>query len=432
MRNLVYYNQKYYSLLLSNAIGYLIMNTSLNDDSIKVPTPYYLLDEAAIVANMQIIARLCELSGAKALLALKCFATWGVFDVMQPYLHGTTSSSLNEVRLGFETFGDNSGNGKDKKETHAYSVAYSADEIPEVLKYADKIIFNSLSQLSAFKDQAAAQKIPVGLRLNPNTSNSSFIIADPARPFSRLGESDKDKISAVLDDITGVMIHNNCENDSFEAFSASLAGIEARFGDILQQLEWVSLGGGIHFIAPDYPLEKLAARLKDFSEKYGVQVYLEPGEASIHGAGTLVTTVLDVMINEKNLAVVDSSIEAHMLDLLIYRESAAISAINQQPINVAALDIDPTDNGHKCANSADNTIIYGRSCLAGDIFGEYVLADTLKVGDRVTFANAAGYTMVKKNWFNGVNMPAIVIRRLDGSIDVQREFEYSEYKASLS
>ncbi len=413
------------------------MNTSLNDDPIKVPTPYYLLDEAAIIANMQIIARLCELSGAKALLALKCFATWGVFEVMQPYLHGTTSSSLNEVRLGFETFGHNTSDGADKKETHAYSVAYSADEIPEVLKYADKIIFNSISQLMAFKEQAAAQNIPVGLRLNPNTSNSSFIIADPARPFSRLGESDKTKINTVLGDITGVMIHNNCENDSFEAFSASLADIEARFGDILQQLEWVSLGGGIHFIAPDYPLEKLAERLKKFSETYGVQVYLEPGEASIHGAGTLVTTVLDVMTNEKNLAVVDSSIEAHMLDLLIYRESAAISAINQQPINIAALaispiDSDPTDNGRKDDSSANNTIIYGRSCLAGDIFGEYVLADTLKVGDQVTFANAAGYTMVKKNWFNGVNMPAIVIRRLDGSIDVQREFDYSEYKASLS
>lgn len=413
------------------------MNTSLNDDPIKVPTPYYLLDEAAIVANMQIIARLCELSGAKALLALKCFATWGVFEVMQPYLHGTTSSSLNEVRLGYETFGKNTSDGADKKETHAYSVAYSADEIPEVLKYADKIIFNSISQLTAFKEQAAAQNIPVGLRLNPNTSNSSFIIADPARPFSRLGEHNKTKINAVLSDITGVMIHNNCENDSFEAFSASLADIEARFGDMLQQLDWVSLGGGIHFIAPDYPLEKLAERLKGFSEKYGVQVYLEPGEASIHGAGTLVTTVLDVMYNEKNLVVVDSSIEAHMLDLLIYRESAPISAINQQPINIAALaispiDSDPTDDERKEDSSADNTIIYGRSCLAGDIFGEYVLADTLKVGDQVTFANAAGYTMVKKNWFNGVNMPAIVIRRLDGSIDVQREFDYSEYKASLS
>ena len=391
------------------------------------PTPYYLLDEAAIVANMQVIARLCELSGAKALLALKCFATWGVFDVMQPYLHGTTSSSLNEVRLGYETFGNNTdANSKDRKETHAYSVAYSADEIPEVLKYADKIIFNSISQLNAFGSQARSKNIPVGLRLNPKTSNSSFIIADPARPFSRLGEHDKNKITAVLADITGVMIHNNCENDSFEAFSASLADIEDRFGDVLAQLEWVSLGGGIHFIAPDYPLEKLADRLRDFSEKYGVQVYLEPGEASIHGAGSLVTTVLDTMHNEKNLAVVDASIEAHMLDLLIYRESAPIAAINEESMDILPVDMT------KAANISDNTIIYGRSCLAGDIFGEYALPNDLQIGDKIAFGNAAGYTMVKKNWFNGVNMPAIVIRRLDGSIDVQRKFDYQDYKASLS
>ncbi|BBI67559.1 carboxynorspermidine/carboxyspermidine decarboxylase [Psychrobacter sp. KH172YL61] len=413
------------------------MNAKNLENSINAtlpPTPYYVLDEAAIVANMKIIARLCELSGAKALLALKCFATWGVFDVMQPYLHGTTSSSLNEVRLGYETFGNNAdASSSDKKKTHAYSVAYSADEIPEVLSYADKIIFNSISQLTAFKNQAAAQGVPVGLRLNPKTSNSSFLIADPARPFSRLGEHDKDKIAAVLSDITGVMIHNNCENDSFEAFSESLADIESRFGDILQQLEWVSLGGGIHFIAPDYPLEKLADRLKVFSETYGVQVYLEPGEASIHGAGTLVTTVLDTMHNQKNLAVVDASIEAHMLDLLIYRESAPIAAINNTASNIA-----PTGNPAEAApseanaESADHTIIYGRSCLAGDIFGEYALPSNLQIGDKIAFGNAAGYTMVKKNWFNGVNMPAIVIRRLDGSTDIQREFDYEEYKASLS
>ena len=408
------------------------MNSTPAVSLAALKTPYYLLDEAAIVANMQIIARLCELSGAKALLALKCFATWGVFDVMEPYLHGTTSSSLNEVRLGYETFGNNSAdinnnvNNQDKKETHAYSVAYSADEIDEVLSYADKIIFNSISQLNAFKGQAAAKDIPVGLRLNPKTSNSSFIIADPARPFSRLGEHDKDKIAAVLGDITGVMIHNNCENDSFEAFSASLADIEDRFGDVLAQLEWVSLGGGIHFIAPDYPLEKLADRLKGFSEKYGVQVYLEPGEASIHGAGSLVTTVLDTMHNEKNLAVVDASIEAHMLDLLIYRESAPIASINGEFMAIAPVNKDQVDD------AIDNTIIYGRSCLAGDIFGEYVLPSNLQVGDKIAFGNAAGYTMVKKNWFNGVNMPAIVIRRLDGSIDIQREFDYQDYKASLS
>lgn len=394
-------------------------------DISTVPTPYYLLDKALIVENMKIIAKLCELSGAKALLALKCFATWGVFEAMTPYLHGTTSSSLNEVRLGFETFGDNHADNANKKETHAYSVAYSAGEIDEVLTYADKIIFNSISQLNAFKDKARAKNIPVGLRLNPKTSNSSFIIADPARPFSRLGEHDKDKISAVLDDISGVMIHNNCENDSFEAFSQSLADIEARFGDVLARLDWVSLGGGIHFIAPDYPLEKLATRLKDFSEKFGVQVYLEPGEASIHGAGSLVTTVLDTMTNEKNLAVVDASIEAHMLDLLIYRESAPIAAINGEKVDINAIKKDHQE-------SSNNTIIYGRSCLAGDIFGEYQLPKMLNVGDKIAFGNAAGYTMVKKNWFNGVNMPAIVIKRLDGSIDIQRQFDYQDYKASLS
>jgi len=397
-------------------------NLATPKSSSQLPaTPYYLLDEAAIVSNMQIIAKLCKLSGAKALLALKCFATWGVFDAMQPYLHGTTSSSLNEVRLGFETFGSSQ-----DKETHAYSVAYSSDEIDEVLSYADKIIFNSISQLTAFKEQAYAQNIPVGLRLNPKTSNSSFIIADPARPFSRLGEHDKDKIKAVLTDISGVMIHNNCENDSFEAFSDSLADIETKFGDVLAKLEWVSLGGGIHFIAPNYPLEKLADRLKGFSEKYGVQVYLEPGEASIHSAGTLVTTVLDTLQNEKSIAVVDASIEAHMLDLLIYQESAAIAAINDETIDILPV----AENFEQQA--VDNTIVCGRSCLAGDIFGEYPLADQLKIGDQISFANAAGYTMVKKNWFNGVNMPAIVIRRLDGSIDIQREFDYQDYKASLS
>ncbi len=416
-------------------------STSTPKTSALPATPYYLLDEAAIVSNMQIIARLCELSGAKALLALKCFATWGVFEVMRPYLHGTTSSSLNEVRLGFETFAKGTANHKDdslsndqandKKETHAYSVAYSSDEIAEVLNYADKIIFNSISQLSAFKAQALAQNIPIGLRLNPKTSNSSFIIADPARPFSRLGEHDKARIETVIADISGVMIHNNCENDSFEAFSASLADIEARFGDILAQLEWVSLGGGIHFIAPDYPLEKLAQRLKGFSKKYGVQVYLEPGEASIHGAGTLVTTVLDTLHNQKNIAVVDASIEAHMLDLLIYQESASIAAINGHTTEIMPIKNQDNDQS-QVANESENTIICGRSCLAGDIFGEYSLAQTLAIGDTVTFGNAAGYTMVKKNWFNGVNMPAIVIKRLDGSIEIQREFDYQEFKASLS
>lgn len=386
-----------------------------NTNSLNLKTPYYLLDEAAIVSNLKIIKQLCDDSGAKALLALKCFATWGVFDAMKPYLHGTTSSSLNEVRLGKEEFGNCEG-----KETHAYSVAYSPNEIDEVLTYADKIIFNSLNQLAAFKDKATNKNIPVGLRLNPKTSNSEFIIADPARPYSRLGEHDLAKITPILDDITGVMLHNNCENESFEAFSDSLADIEQKFGDIFYKLEWVSLGGGIHFIAPNYPVDKLAKRLKDFSQKYGVQVYLEPGEASIHQGASLVTSVLDTLHNGKPLAVVDASIEAHMLDLLIYRETAPLVAVNNKPCK------------HTQSETATSTIVYGKSCLAGDIFGEYALTEPLNIGDTVAFGNAAGYTMVKKNWFNGVAMPSIVIKRLDGSIEVQQTFDYADYKASLS
>ncbi|PNK60061.1 carboxynorspermidine decarboxylase [Psychrobacter sp. FDAARGOS_221] len=378
-------------------------------------TPYYQIDIPALKQNLEIVKQLCDLSGAKALLALKCFATWGVFDEMAPYLHGTTSSSLNEVRLGKEEFGDGS-----DKETHAYSVAYSPDEIDDVLTYADKIIFNSFNQLHAFKDQATAKGVPVGLRINPKTSNSSFIIADPARPFSRLGEHDINKIKPVIDHITGVMIHNNCENESFEAFSASLDDIENKFGDLFHQLEWVSLGGGIHFIAPDYPLEKLAQRLKDFSEKYRVQVYLEPGEACIHNAAKLVTTVLDTLHNGKPLAVVDASIEAHMLDLLIYRETAPLVQINDDNCHMTSQETD------------DSTIIYGKSCLAGDIFGEYALDKPLAIGDKVAFGNAAGYTMVKKNWFNGVAMPAIVICDEQGELKVQKTFGYDDFKASLS
>ncbi|OOR92083.1 carboxynorspermidine decarboxylase [Moraxella caviae] len=377
-------------------------------------TPYYLLDEQAIVDNLTRIDRLCRLSGAKALLALKCFATWGVFDAMRPYLHGTTSSSLFEVRLGKEKFGG---------ETHAYSVAYAAHEIDEALSYADKIIFNSFNQLHVFKDKAKTAGVPVGLRLNPNVSNSSFIIADPARPFSRLGEHDVAKILDVCDDISGVMIHYNCENDDFAAFSKTLDDIETKFADVFACLEWVSLGGGIHFIGDEYPLESLAQRLKDFSERHGVQVYLEPGEAAVHNGAALVTTVLDTLHNGKNLAVVDASIEAHMLDLLIYRSPAPLVSINHQTLNLSE-------------NVSDgSTIIYGKSCLAGDIFGEYqlgALKQPLAIGDQVAFGNAAAYTMVKKNWFNGVDMPSIVIKKLDGTISIQRTFDYDDYKDSLS
>ncbi|MFC7703808.1 carboxynorspermidine decarboxylase [Plastorhodobacter daqingensis] len=364
-----------------------------------IQTPYYQIDRSALIRNMEKVARLRALSGAKALLALKCFATWSVFDTMREYMDGTTSSSLYEVRLGNEKFGG---------ETHAYSVAYADHEIDEVVSHADKIIFNSISQLERFADKAAG--ITRGLRLNPRISSSGFDLADPARPFSRLGEWDVARIETVMDRISGFMIHYNCENDDFDLFDRMLGQIEERFGSLLGRVEWVSLGGGIHFTGDDYPLERLAARLKAFSERFGVQVYLEPGEAAITRTATLEVTVLDLLNNGKDLAVVDSSIEAHMLDLLIYRQEARIT---------------PNEGPHRY-------MICGKSCLAGDIFGEFAFPQRLQIGDRISVQDAAGYTMVKKNWFNGVKMPAIVILEADGSQTLVREFGYEDFAAALS
>lgn len=362
-----------------------------------IETPFYLIDKSRLLANMVKIDRLRAGSGARALLALKCFSTWPAFDVMRGHLDGTTSSSLYELQLGREKFGG---------ETHAYSVAWAEAEIDAAVRHADKIIFNSIGQLQRFGARAAG--IACGLRLNPGISTSGFDLADPARPFSRLGEWDVQKIAAVLDRISGVMIHYNCENADFALFDRQLAEIEARFGAVLARLDWVSLGGGIQFTAPGYPIDRLAARLGAFARRFGVQVYLEPGEAAITGAASLEVTVLDLMDNGKKLAVVDASVEAHMLDLLIYRESARMETDGDYPY-----------------------MICGKSCLAGDIFGEFRFPAPLAVGDRLSIADAAGYTMVKKNWFNGVKMPSIVLRELDGTCRVAREFGYADFLANL-
>jgi carboxynorspermidine decarboxylase len=364
-----------------------------------IKTPYYLIDKSKLLRNMERIAYVREHSGAKALLALKCFATWSVFDLMQQYMDGTTSSSLNEVKLGRLKFAG---------ETHAYSVAYADDEIAEVLANSDKIIFNSISQLQRFAAPSAAHVR--GLRLNPGVSSSEFLIADPSRPFSRLGEWDADKVAEVIDQVSGFMIHNNCENSDFALFDQMLSQIEERFGSLLEQVEWVSLGGGIHFTGDDYPLDAFCARLKAFSERFDVQVYLEPGEAAITMSTSLEVTVLDTLFNGKNLAVVDSSIEAHMLDLLIYRQPARMA---------------PCEGAH-------SYMVCGKSCLAGDIFGEFQFEKELEIGDRLSFIDAAGYTMVKKNWFNGVQMPSIAVRQLDGNVEVVREFSFDDFLNGLS
>ena len=366
----------------------------------KLTTPYYLIDESKLEKNLKIIQQIREASGAKSVLALKCFSTWCVFGLMRRYLDGTTSSSLYEARLGYEEFG---------KEVHAYSVAFSKSDIEEVRQYADKIIFNSVSQLMAYRDDVPGVKL--GLRVNPGISYSHFDLADPARQYSRLGVSDQSAVMKVAPLLSGVMFHFNCENDDFENISTAIDQIGQDYGSLLEKMEWVSLGGGLYFTKAGYPVDRFCEKLKNFSEKFGVQVYLEPGEAAITECAELVTTVLDVLQNEMDIAIVDASVEAHTLDHLVYRTTAKIAF--------------PEAGTHR-------VMIAGRTCLAGDVFGEYRLKAPLNIGDEVRIADAAGYTMVKKNWFNGVPMPAIVVQRLDGTTEVVRTFGYPDFKHNLS
>ncbi|MCQ9205120.1 MAG: carboxynorspermidine decarboxylase [Omnitrophica bacterium] len=366
----------------------------------KLKTPYYLIDERKLLKNLKTIKQVRNLSGAKSVLALKCFSSWCVFDLMKKYMDGTTSSSLYEARLGKEKFG---------KETHAYSVAFSKEEVQKVRQYADKIIFNSIAQLKRFRKETG--NLEIGLRINPQISYSHFDLADPARKYSRLGVANKKSLSNIAPLLKGVMFHYNCENKDFGNFSSNLKLIERNYGDLLKKLKWVSLGGGIYFTKKGYPLKKFCKKLKDFSKKFEIQIYLEPGETAITESAQLITRVLDIVHNDADIAIVDASTEAHMLDLLIYRENAKIE---------------------NCGRGKFKYIIAGRSCLAGDIFGTYKFKSKLKIGKIIKIADAAGYTMVKKNWFNGLKMPSIVIKKLNGSIKLIRNFKYKDFLNSLA
>ena len=364
----------------------------------KLETPYYLIDEKKLLKNLKVIKRLKNSSGAKILLALKCFSTWSLFDLTKKYMDGTTSSSLYEAQLGYKRFG---------KETHAYCVGYKESDIQKIAKFADKIIFNSVSQLKKFNKYISNSE--VGLRINPGVSYSGFDLADPARKYSRLGVMDETLLIKALPLIDGAMFHFNCENDNFNNLSKNIDYISRKYKFFLSKFKWVSLGGGIYFSKKTYPLDRLSKKLKTFSSKFNIQVYLEPGESVITESTELVTKVSDIVHNKVDIAIVDASIEAHMLDLLTYRENAKLDGKGRFKYTIA-----------------------GRSCLAGDIFGSYSFKSQLKVGSIIRFKDAGGYTMVKKNWFNGLNMPSIVVKRLNGSIDIVREFSYNDFEKSLS
>jgi carboxynorspermidine decarboxylase len=323
---------------------------------------------------------------------------------MRKYISGTTSSSLNELRLGKEMFGGG--------ETHAYSVAWSDEDMKEVPKYADKIIFNSISQLNRYYKKVKGKVEGIGLRVNPKLSFSHYDLADPNREYSRLGVFNKKDIEAHMDKINGFMFHFNCENKDFDEFRRMLNCISWNYSHPLKRLSWVSLGGGIGFTSKNYPIKELSQLLKEFSRRHNVQVYLEPGEAAITNSTSLVTSVLDIVRRDgKQIAIVDSSVEAHMLDHLIYKTSPKVEDQN-------------FIEGHEY-------IVAGKTCLAGDEFGKYLFNWKLEIGDKITFLDVGGYSMVKANWFNGIDRPSIAIKRLNKKIDLIRKFSYNDYIGNL-
>lgn len=368
----------------------------------QLTTPYFMIDEAKLIRNLEIAKQLKERSGVKLVLALKCFSTWGVFDMMKPYLDGTTSSGPYEVKLGYETFGG---------ETHAYSVGYSEEDVKDVADICDKIIFNSQSQLTAYRHLVEG-KASIGVRLNPGVSYAGQDLANPARPYSRLGIQIDHIDEQMFTSIDGIMFHMNCENKSPEAFLEQLDAVSERFGHYLDQLDWVSFGGGVFFTWPGYDIEKLAAGLKAFAEKHQVQIYMEPGEAIITNTTDLVVTVVDIVENEMKTAIVDSATEAHRLDTLIYDEPASIR--------------EASDKGRY------DYVIGSCSCLAGDQFCVAKFDQPLQIGQRLHVMDSAGYTMVKLNWFNGLKMPAIYCQRTDGEIEQLNAFGYDDFKRMLS
>lgn len=368
----------------------------------NLKTPYFMINEDKLIANLEKAKKLKELSGVKLVLALKCFSTWGVFDIIKPYLDGTTSSGPFEVKLGHETFGG---------ETHAYSVGYSEEDVRDVADICDKMIFNSQSQLAAYR-HIVEGKASIGLRLNPGVSYAGQDLANPARQFSRLGVQMDHLDPTVFETINGAMFHMNCENKDVDAFVALLDAISEQFGHYLDKLDWVSLGGGVFFTWEGYDIEKLAAALKAFSEKHSVQLYLEPGEAIITKTTVLVVTIVDIVENGMKTAIVDSATEAHRLDTLIYNEPASILEASEQ--------------------GQHQYVIGSCSCLAGDQFCVANFEQPLNVGQKLHILDSAGYTMVKLNWFNGLRMPSVYCERSNGEIQKLNEFGYDDFKRSLS
>lgn len=379
-------------------------------DATRVPSPCFVVDVAAVEANLQILNRVQRESGAKVLAALKAFSCWSLAPLFKQYVSGTCASGLHEARLGREEFGG---------EVHCYSAAYKEADLIEILRVADHVVFNSFSQWQRFKPLAMAAKkdrpqLHFGIRINPEHSEGEVALYDPCAPCSRMGVPLSQFNADLLDGISGLHFHTLCQQD-LPPLQRTLAAVEEKFGPYLAQMEWVNFGGGHHISRDDYQVDELIQMVKDFSNRYDVQVYLEPGEAVAIHSGVLVAEVLDVLWNGMHQAILDTSATCHMPDVLEMPYRADILGAGM-----------PEEFPYTYR-------LGGMTCLAGDVIGDYSFAEPLHPGQRLMFDDMAHYTMVKTTTFNGINLPSIALwdSRTD-ELRVIREFGYEDFKTRLS
>lgn len=368
----------------------------------ELTTPCYVLDEQHLEDNLKILRGVTERSGAKILMAQKAFSMFAVYPLIGRYLDGTTASGLYEARLGKEEMGG---------ETHIFSAAYREDEFGQIAGLCDHIVFNSFAQFHKFKGLAEGRKL--GIRINPECSTQEHGIYNPCAAHSRLGVTLEHFQGECLEGISGLHFHTLCEQNA-DALEQTLDAVEVKFGKYLSALEWINFGGGHHITKDSYDIARLERCIKRFRKKYGLTVYLEPGEAVALNAGYLVSTVLDIVDNGMSIAILDASAACHMPDVL--------EMPYRPPLQKAAMP------GEKPFTYR----LGGPTCLAGDIIGDYSFDLPLKSKDRLIFDDMAIYSMVKNNTFNGMKLPDIYLMDSLGDCKLIKSFGYEDFKLRLS
>ncbi|WP_231229840.1 carboxynorspermidine decarboxylase [Helicobacter pylori] len=396
-----------------------------------IPTPCYVLESERLEKNAKILEIVRQQSGAKVLLALKGYAFWREFGILRQKLNGCCASGLYEAKLAFEEFGGR----ESQKEICVYNPAFKEAEMSAILPLATSIIFNSFYQYAAYKDRILDKNkqlenlglspIKMGLRINPLYSEVTPVIYNPCSKVSRLGitpsEFEKGVKEHGLEGVSGLHFHTHCEQNA-DALCRTLEHVERHFKPYLENMEWVNFGGGHHITRSDYDVSLLIQTIKDFKERYhNIEVVLEPGEAIGWQCGFLIASVIDIVKNDQEIAILDASFSAHMPDCLEmpYRPSILkVSVENDEEL----VEVERGEN-----QGAFSYFLGGPTCLAGDFMGSFSFDAPLKRGDRIVFQDMLHYTIVKNNSFNGVPLPSLARLNQQG-FKILKNFSYEDYK----